>query len=131
MKPLTKSLIMMAIVISYCIITFLTILNLNPYLGIGMIIIGFLLLLEKVSNKEDIKLIIKQDKANHFIVGAGINALTIAFLPPAVAFGICFGVAAGKEILDRKHGSSNLYDFLWTCLGGTFTMFVYYLAIAA
>jgi hypothetical protein len=126
MKPITKSLIMMAIVLGYTAVSFLTLIHLNLFLGIAMIGVGTLILLKQIEEK-GLRPIIQEDKANHFIVGSVITALALVILQPIWAFTLCFSMACVKEVMDRFYGNPSFYDFLWTCAGGLFTLFVHYL----
>lgn len=130
MKPLTKSLIMMIGVLAYIGICFLTTTQINLYLGMALTGVGFLLLLKKIEDKT-VSPIIPEDKANHFIYGSVITALSMIVFNHVVSFGICFGMAAAKELFDKydhkPNSNPDFYDFLWTLLGGLLSILISYL----
>lgn len=62
---------------------------------------------------------IPHDKALHFIVGILIFTI-FHFISISFALLMVFIIGFGKEIYDKYNQShtSEVYDFVWTCVGG-------------
>jgi hypothetical protein len=91
-----------------------------------MLLIGILLLIKRIESGQ-YSLIIKEDKANHFIYGAILTALSLSVLSPLISGLICVVIAIGKELVDKqlkKNTTFNLADALATMSGGLFTLIV-------
>jgi|TARA_R110000868_G_scaffold353638_4_gene614820 hypothetical protein len=71
-------------------------------------------------------LVIKQDKANHFIYGAIITALIFGIIQlPILSLYLCAIIGTLKEVYDGNRFS--FLDIIWTIAGGLFTILVTYL----
>jgi hypothetical protein len=71
-------------------------------------------------------LLIKQDKANHFIYGAIITALIFGIIQePILSIYLCFIIASLKEAYDGDRFS--FLDIIWTVAGGLLTIVITYL----
>jgi len=71
-------------------------------------------------------LLIKQDKANHFIYGAIITALIFGIIQePILSIYLCFIIASVKEVYDGDRFS--FLDIIWTIAGGLLTIAITYL----
>lgn len=71
-------------------------------------------------------LLIKQDKANHFIYGAIITALIFGIIQePILSIYLCFIIASVKEVYDGDRFS--FLDIIWTVAGGLLTIAITYL----
>jgi hypothetical protein len=71
-------------------------------------------------------LLIKQDKANHFIYGAIITALIFGIIQePILSIYLCFIIASLKEVYDGDRFS--FLDIIWTVAGGLLTIAITYL----
>ena len=71
-------------------------------------------------------LLIKQDKANHFIYGAIITALIFGIIQePILSIYLCFIIASLKEVYDGDRFS--FLDIIWTVVGGLLTIAITYL----
>jgi hypothetical protein len=67
------------------------------------------------------KLMIPQDKANHFLWGAAISAAVSRATGDRVwGLGAAVALAVAKEVYDRVSGKGtpDLKDAMWTVLGG-------------
>lgn len=126
MEPYKKSILTILIVLFWSITTFFTMISINLYLGISMLLIGILLLIKRIESGQ-YSLIIKEDKANHFIYGAILTALSLSVLSPLISGLICVVIAIGKELVGKqlkKNTTFNLVDALATMSGGLFTLIV-------
>jgi hypothetical protein len=71
-------------------------------------------------------LLIKQDKANHFIYGAIITALIFGIIQePILSIYLCFIIASCKEVFDGDRFS--FLDIIWSVAGGLLTIVITYL----
>jgi hypothetical protein len=71
-------------------------------------------------------LLIKQDKANHFIYGAIITALIFGIIQERIlSIYLCFIIASVKEVYDGDRFS--FLDIIWTVAGGLLTIAITYL----
>lgn len=71
-------------------------------------------------------LLIKQDKANHFIYGAIITALIFGIIQePILSIYLCFIIASCKEVFDGDRFS--FLDIIWSVAGGLLTIAITYL----
>lgn len=71
-------------------------------------------------------LLIKQDKANHFIYGTIITALIFGIIQePILSIYLCFIIASLKEAYDGDRFS--FLDIIWTVAGGLLTIVITYL----
>lgn len=71
-------------------------------------------------------LLIKQDKANHFIYGAIITALIFGIIQERIlSIYLCFIIASCKEVFDGDRFS--FLDIIWTVAGGLLTIAITYL----
>lgn len=64
------------------------------------------------------------DKANHFVYGAVIGFIAVLFLTSLQAMIVVVMIAGVKEIFDKfsKTGTPETFDFIWTFIGGTLTV---------
>ncbi len=78
--------------------------------------------IEKIINA----LLIKEDKANHFIYGAIVTALVFLITGlPILSIYICGIIGSLKEVYDGNRFS--FLDIIWTIAGGLFTILITYL----
>ena len=71
-------------------------------------------------------LLIKQDKANHFIYGAIITALIFGIIQePILSIYLCFIIASCKEVFDGDRFS--FLDIIWSVAGVLLKIAITYL----
>lgn len=64
------------------------------------------------------KLLIDQDKANHFVYGTLIASIVLSFTSPFYAIVATMLVAVAKEAYDSTgKGTQDGMDFVWTMFG--------------
>lgn len=69
------------------------------------------------------KLLIDQDKANHFVYGAIFCSIVSLFTSPITALLLTALLGVAKELWDiGNKGTKEFVDFLWTTLGGITTI---------